>query len=815
MGRVAGEVQIVKPTIYIFAEESCKLMLNNHLPDGCPILSCILHEQVNGECSLRFSVSTDHPDCQQIDPGDWAIIQDWDGHYRAFVIIAAHERGSDQAARRAFYTEELAITELNDEVVADVRPQHTNARNALNHILARTRWQAGRVDDLGIASVTVSYESALTGIQKVVEAWGGEICFRITMGPDHQITGRYIDLLSRLGKKTGKRYEIGKDILSYHHLGEVKWLKTALYGRGKGEETDRGGDGRRVTFKEVEWKQANGDPVDKPKGQEWVGDTDALAEWGHFHADGTRRHRFGVHVNEKETDPVKLLQETWAVLQSLKQPQITLKMNVLDLEQLSADAYKHEAVRIGDTVHVLILKKGTRVAIESRVMEMQRDLLDPQNTEVTIGNVPSDIGDLVRNIEKKVEKKGNVGGSIGWLQGVIDTANSELHSSNGYVYLTDCDGILITNRPKDGIDNPADQAIQLKAGGLAVSNHRRPDGSWDWKTFILRDQMMADGINSGRIRTDEVTIGDDAGMVRIAGGHVMIKGGGLAVYATPDAKDNGVLIKGNKLFTNFVKNPDFDVVPDARNDWVLAMQTRYHASKLVIDCTSTMPFTGVSQSIDIYHPRATFQALFQTHLIGGSTPKKVRFYLYNYDKNGNRLADVSIAESFATFQKWHLLNGRVYFPTGTTRCILFVQVQIQSQLTAGMEIHWVKGCYDEYVVQDQLPAYPKDVYNVQANPEIQAFQIDVDVSKSVNAGNYYDGGRIYFDKPFAADGRIFVVLNAIDGNSVYFSARAYKIDTTGFQLYIYCHKAISGPRTLYVQGLAYRAGYYGQLGVSL
>jgi hypothetical protein len=93
------------------------------------------------------------------------------------------------------------------------------------------------------------------------------------------------------GTVTGKQFVYGKDILELEREEDSTPVNTALYGRGKGVETESGeGYGRRLTFDDVVWTTAAGDPVDKPAGQEWVGDPAALARWGRPGG----RHRFDV-----------------------------------------------------------------------------------------------------------------------------------------------------------------------------------------------------------------------------------------------------------------------------------------------------------------------------------------------------------------------------------------------------------------------------------------------------------------------------------------------------------------------------------------
>lgn len=805
--------------ILIFRNQKISLVLSNQLPDALPLKKVILSEQVNGQFALKFAVPSKHPDTQQILFGDWAAIKDLDGNYRAFVIVEENENSDEGMIE--FFCEELAVTELNDEIVTDVRPTNTNARDALNRILANTLWAAGTVDNLGNGSTNVYYESVMSGIKKIIEVWGGEVRFRVSIGSDNKISGRYVDLVRQLGRKTGKRYEVGKDILSFNRTGDIKTLKTAMYGRGKGEETDSGGYGRRITFKDVEWKKSNGDPIDKPKGQEWVGDFDALAQWGNVNPDGTRRHRMGVYLNEEQTNPAKLLRETWDYLQSIKKPQINFEINVLDLEQVSAQEFRHETVRLGDTVNVIIRdeNRNRNIEVEARVVEIERDFLEPWNTQVIIGNVQYGVTDLVRDLEQKIEKKVGLDDPIGWLRGVIDATRSEFHSLNGYVYITDTDGILITNRPKDS-PNPPDKAIQLRGGALAIAPSRNSDGSFNWQTFITGDQVIADRINSGRIRTDDVTIGDDSGMVRISGGNVIIKGGGLEVYSTPTGTDNGIMIKGNRISTNFVKNPEFLTQPNETTDWMLNPGVKYDATgkKITIDCSSTMTFIGINQWFDVYHPKATFQALFKTNSIGGSTPKSVRVVIYNFDSNGNQLASSIKTETFSVYQEKLLLTMPVIFPAGTVRCRLWVQVEFDYNLANAMEIHWVRGSYDDLVTQDQLKMYPKDVYNLDSNPEVQLFSVTINVGINLQGNTIYNIGRVNFDKafsPFYGTGRIICLLQPYSSHSNAYQAVSYGVDHSGFTLSITTNRAISSGSVLTVHGFAYRVDYYASITKSI
>lgn len=156
--------------IYIFEEEKQKLILTNELPEAIPLLAAHLKEQINGEVSLSFSIPSKHPDSDQIKRGNWAILKDLDGLFRAFVIVEEEETHDENGLIRKFYTEELAVNELNDEVVIDIRPE-TTAMDALNKVLQNTRWQTGTVGSFGTNRTNVYYRNHILRARIYILHW--------------------------------------------------------------------------------------------------------------------------------------------------------------------------------------------------------------------------------------------------------------------------------------------------------------------------------------------------------------------------------------------------------------------------------------------------------------------------------------------------------------------------------------------------------------------------------------------------------------------------------------------------------------------
>jgi hypothetical protein len=197
-----------------------------------------------------------------------------------------------------------------------------------------------------------------------------------------KITGRYIDILSRRGADTGKRFEYRKDLTEIERTIDMSSVKTAIRAYGKPTEDENGDQGKPITFKEIEWSKAKGDPIDKPKGQDWLGDEQARALWGRGDYEG-KRHRFGILEESDEDNPVRLLEQTYEYLQTVCTPLVHYSGKVVDLFRLSN--FEHERIQLGDTAAVLDEDIYPVIQEKTRVIELKRDLLDPSNDEVVLG----------------------------------------------------------------------------------------------------------------------------------------------------------------------------------------------------------------------------------------------------------------------------------------------------------------------------------------------------------------------------------------------------------------------------------------------
>lgn len=274
------------------------------------------------------------------------------------------------------------IEEAYDELkqygyIKDIRPNDRTAEEMLKMVLEPTRWTLGNVTETSHQSTNLYYITYLEALQKIVGLFNIELTFEVTIDPkSNKITRRQVNIYTEQGQRTGKRFEYGSNLLTVQQEQDSQELITALVGRGKGELVSEGHDdtpdgyGRRITFADVVWTKKDGNPVDKPAGQEYLIDPEATALYGF--SDGNPR--IGLTVFEDIEDPVELINATWRALQSLKRPKVSFKADVTDVGQLG----------LGDTV--AIIRHDLKIEYFTRVYKVKHNLLNENDNQIELGD---------------------------------------------------------------------------------------------------------------------------------------------------------------------------------------------------------------------------------------------------------------------------------------------------------------------------------------------------------------------------------------------------------------------------------------------
>ena len=383
----------------------------------------------------------------------------------------------------------------SDGYVKDFRPTNRELVGVLTTILDGSRWQLGTVNIQRRYTGNFYYVTRKEAISKLIEATQIEIKPRLEFSRG-KITGRYLDVFTRLGARNGKVFVHGRDLLTVSEKKSQGAIYTAVVGRGKGEETDTGGYGRRISFKDVEWRRTSGQPVDKLVGQEYV-EIPAMTKLYGFEK-GTKP-RIKIVEFQDETDKEKLLRLSYEWLEKNSRMQVEYSAKVLNVGNLE----------LGDTVGIFNPKLG--IKYETRVFKVKRNLVDNKLTEFGIGDKVT-TSPFSRTIELAKEMKNFQDDTVYWLDKIRERLSDKLINEDGYNYDLKADNEYKVPAGYYSFDKPIDQnptkVVYMGAGKIAIANSKKPTGEWNWKTFLDGRGATLDLINTGVLRAGRIQSAD-------------------------------------------------------------------------------------------------------------------------------------------------------------------------------------------------------------------------------------------------------------------------------------------------------------------
>ena len=408
---------------------------------------------------------------------------------------------------------------LADGFIKDQRPTNKSVSEVLTNILAGSRWSVGIVDTSRTVTANFYYISRLEALRKMVESADCEIRPRITFD-GNKITGRYIDVVDRLGEDRGKRFVHGSNLLQVIKTDNSAELYTALVGRGKGlpvidedgEET--GGYGRKIGFADIAWSVANGDPVDKPLGQEWVEIPELTAAFGY--PDG--RPRIGHADFPEEEDAENLLKRTHDMALFTGRPKVSYRTAVRDIGDTGT----------GDTV--TIIRDDLGIRYKTRIYKRVINLMHTADVVIELGDsavnyTTKRLTEIENQLQSEQISSGtNAMALVSYIKKEMadaywgeDGYNYDLAVGNDYGLPA---GVYSFDRPID--ENPT-KFVYFGAGKIVISNEKNPDGTWKLNTIldgtglgtglVGADQLIAGAVTTDKINAGAVTvqkIGDGA-----------------------------------------------------------------------------------------------------------------------------------------------------------------------------------------------------------------------------------------------------------------------------------------------------------------
>ena len=330
-----------------------------------------------GAETFDFSVTLDEELEQAITERNFVLFIR-NNKYKMFQIMACEDEENIDSVVRNVQSEIVGLELRNDYIRESTITGNMN--KFLDTILKDTNYKKGYVspelDDISVETNITEPKAVYTVIQESIARYGN--CeYEFTVNPIDSINGNYELIVNcyadgERGNKTYKRYDYDFNSYGMKRTGDATDLASGLIGVGANG----------ITFKDIKWEKDQGNPLDKPLGQDFLLDPDA-----HDMFSNGDKYILGKYTSDT-TDPGALLLETYKKLQEVKQIKYSYEIPVY----LTDDEY--DEIEVGDTNYIVNDKFNPPIQLEGRISELE--LTDSENkiTLANFKNVKSNIKSL-------------------------------------------------------------------------------------------------------------------------------------------------------------------------------------------------------------------------------------------------------------------------------------------------------------------------------------------------------------------------------------------------------------------------------------
>lgn len=308
------------------------------------------------------------------------IIPDEDDSLIEFVIFEAHKY-KDTEGHKAQVFANASYLELKKASI--LYPDNGYTGSASQHAgraLNDTGWQVGIAEGKGTRKLTINnHTNPYEMLKRIAREFELELKFRIEHD-GNKVTGRFVDLLERVGQWRGREVEFGKDLDGIRRV-EKQDIVTALLGLGPERE-----DGTRIEV--------------------LVTDEDALQRWGRIDEHGNLNHLIEPYEIQSERSEMtynEARQYTRTALNKRINTQITYETTIVDLEEVPG--MENKKIRFGDTIKIKDTTFNPPLYLEARVFEQTRSIKTTAKKDIKLGDFIEYTEEEVNAIWEQLKKQ--------------------------------------------------------------------------------------------------------------------------------------------------------------------------------------------------------------------------------------------------------------------------------------------------------------------------------------------------------------------------------------------------------------------------
>lgn len=284
-----------------------------------------------------------------------------DGRIVPYVITEA-EKDSDDRSVIAYASGEW----IQLAKAGIINPQKIVGKTVNEFIdiaLVGTKWKRGKTEYAGFHTMTIDeFIDPLKFLKDIASLFDLEIQYRAEV-VGSQIVGRYVDMVKKRGRDTGKEVTLGKDLMGIKRIENSQNICTALLGFVKKE----GGDF--ITISSIN----NGIP--------YLVDNDAFQRWNE-----RGQHKFGFYTPETEQDitPQRLMTLMKTEIKKRVNTSVSYEVNAQSIGLVFGLA--HELINEGDTIRIKDTGFTPKLYLEARAIAGDESFTDPSQDKYVFGD---------------------------------------------------------------------------------------------------------------------------------------------------------------------------------------------------------------------------------------------------------------------------------------------------------------------------------------------------------------------------------------------------------------------------------------------
>lgn len=287
-----------------------------------------------------------------------------------------------------------------------IPPQKLEGKTAIELAtlaLVGTNWKVGNIGYASFRSMTVDeFIDPLTLLKKIASLFELEIQYRAEV-VGSQVVGRYVDMVKKRGRETGKEVTLGKDLMGIKRIENSQNICTALVGFVKKE-----GD-TIITVESIN----NGFP--------YIVDNDAFQRWNE-----RGQHKFGFYTPETEEDitPQRLMTLMNTELKKRVTSSVSYEVEAQSIGRVFGLA--HELINEGDTIRIKDTGFTPKLYLEARAIVGDESYKNPLQDKYAFG----DYREIVDPNEELRKIYNRILSSLGNKQEMLDQLNKLVKEAN-------------------------------------------------------------------------------------------------------------------------------------------------------------------------------------------------------------------------------------------------------------------------------------------------------------------------------------------------------------------------------------------------